>query len=1259
MVLYKTCKMSDYRIFVEKHPEFQVEAKSLLGELNENLQLELKTLRLLNVYDLFGFTPDLLEKSRYSVFGEIVTDSVTDSIDLDGAKYIAVEYLPGQFDQRAASAVDCVHLIDPTARISIKSSKLLIVDSDASEETLEKIRHYYINPVESRAKDLSKLADTEHAAVKPVPVLEGFRNMSGDDLKAYCKKMGLAMNADDLAEVVKYFTGEGRDPNETELRILDTYWSDHCRHTTFTTELESIDVEDSFIKEDIDGTMALYLRMRSETGREKKGLNLMDMATIGAKYLRKNGLLDDLEVSEENNACSIFIDVDVDGQTERWLLMFKNETHNHPTEIEPFGGAATCLGGAIRDPLSGRSYVYQAMRVTGAGDIYKPVSETLPGKLPQKVITRKAAQGYSSYGNQIGLATTHVREIYHEGYTAKRMEVGAVVGAVKAGDVRRESPKAGDVVLMIGGRTGRDGIGGATGSSKEHTEESLETCGSEVQKGNAPEERKLERLFRRPEVTRLIKKSNDFGAGGVSVAIGELADGLDIYLDRVPVKYSGMNSTELAISESQERMAVVVEAKDEEEFKALCHSENIEVTHVAEVTDTARMRMFYGDKVVVDLTRAFIDSAGAKHYSKATIGAVEDRDPFFRDVPGKNLKERMFANLQDPNVTCQKGLIEMFDSTIGRSTVLMPFGGELQTTETQVSVQKLPVKGYTDTASMMAFGFNPDICDWSPYHGAAYSFIEACSKVVAAGGHWETMRFSCQEYFERMTADPKVWGKPTAALLGALKMQKELGLASIGGKDSMSGSFETEDGTIHVPPTLIAFGITPVKADKVISPELKWEGDRLYLVKHTPLADRMPDTEQLKRNWNNIQEKIEDGTIVAGWAVGFGGVAEALCKMSFGNAFGFDVNLSEDELFNLSYGSIVVETDGSALDFENAVEIGTVTSGEDGNVRVNGTKLSIFEMMDFNASLFEKVYPAVSKPDFNRLLPKGMEGVKPFKAKKADLEYKGPKVDKVIAYLPVFPGTNCDYDSAKAFRKAGAEIRTSVFRNLSDKDVFESIAQMKKNIDECQILMLSGGFSAGDEPDGSGKFIANVLNNKDIAEAIEGLLSRGGLILGICNGFQALVKSGLLPYGELGKVTKDSPTLFRNDINRHISQMVTTRVASTNSPWLKGMAIGDEYAIPVSHGEGKFVVSEELARELFANGQVAFQYVDPLTDEPTMESPYNPNGSYYAIEGIISRNGQILGKMGHSERYERNLLKNIEADLEQPLFENAVRYFIG
>ena len=1246
--------MSDFRIFVEKYPEFQVEAKSLLGELNENLQLKLKTLRLINVYDLFGFTSELLEKSRYSVFGEIVTDRVTDTVDM--GRHIAVEYLPGQFDQRAASAIDCVHLIDPSAKINIKSSKLIIVDDDASEETLDKIRRYVINPVESREKDLSKLSDTEHAAVKEVPLLEGFRNMTDADLVLYRKKMGLAMNEDDLREVRTYFTAEGRDPNETELRILDTYWSDHCRHTTFTTELEDLAVEESFIKEDIDGTMNLYLKMRKDLGREGKGLNLMDMATIGARWLRKAGKLDDMEVSEENNACSIFIDVDVDEHQQRWLLMFKNETHNHPTEIEPFGGAATCLGGAIRDPLSGRSYVYQAMRVTGAGDIYKPVSETLPGKLPQKVITRKAAGGYSSYGNQIGLATTHVREIFHEGYTAKRMEVGAVVGAVKAENVRRESPKPGDVVLMLGGRTGRDGIGGATGSSKEHTEESLETCGSEVQKGNPPEERKLERLFRRPEVTSLIKKSNDFGAGGVSVAIGELTAGLDIYLDRVPVKYSGMNSTELAISESQERMAVVIEAKDEELFKEYCHSENIEVTHVADVTDTKRMRMYNKGELVVDLRRDFIDSAGAKHYSKAVIGAVEETDPFYRDIPGKNLKERMFANLQDPNVTSQKGLIEMFDSTIGRSTVLMPFGGELQTTEAQVSVQKLPVEGFTDTASMMAFGFNPDLCDWSPYHGAAYSFIEACAKIVAAGGDWKTMRFSCQEYFERMTSDPHTWGKPTAALLGALKMQEAFGLPSIGGKDSMSGSFETEHGPIHVPPTLIAFGITPVKASEVISPEMKWEGDRLYLVRHTPLANKMPDVEQLKKNWDNVHAKIKDGTIVAAWSVGFGGVAEALCKMCFGNAFGFDVKLKEEDLFNLAYGSIVIETDGE-VDFENAELLGDVTSGEDGNVRVNGTSISIFELMDFNASLFEKVYPAVSESSHKRLLPKGMDGVKPFKAKKLDLEYKGPAVDKVIAYLPVFPGTNCDYDSAKAFKKAGAEVRTSVFRNLSDKDVFESIDEMAKNIRECQILMLSGGFSAGDEPDGSGKFIANVLNNKEIAAAIKDLLSRDGLILGICNGFQALVKSGLLPYGELGKVTTDSPTLFRNDINRHISQMVTTRVATTNSPWLKGMTIGDEHTIPVSHGEGKFVVNEELAKELFANGQVAFQYVDPITDEPTMESPYNPNGSYYAIEGIISRDGRILGKMGHSERYEEGLFKNIEADLEQPLFKNAVSYF--
>ena len=1244
----------NYRIFVEKYPEFQVEASSLRSELNENLQLDLQSLRLLNVYDLFGFTPELLEKSRYSVFGEIVTDKVSDECDLTGTKYIAVEYLPGQFDQRAASAVDCVHLIDPKADVRIKSSKLIILPADVEDETIAKIKHYFINAVESREKDLSKLTDSEAAAVKPVPVLDGFTKMTEADLEPFCRKMGLAMNADDLREVVKYFTEEGRDPNETELRILDTYWSDHCRHTTFTTELEEIGVEESFMKEDIDGTLNLYLKMRKELGREHKGLNLMDMATIGGRYLRKAGLLDDMEVSEENNACSIYIDVDVDGKLERWLLMFKNETHNHPTEIEPFGGAATCLGGAIRDPLSGRSYVYQAMRVTGAGDIWKPVAETLPGKLPQRVITKKAAHGYSSYGNQIGLATTHVREIYDEGYTAKRIEVGAVVGAVKADHVRRESPKPGDVVLLLGGRTGRDGIGGATGSSKEHTEESLETCGSEVQKGNAPEERKLQRLFRRPEVTELIKKSNDFGAGGVSVAIGELTDGLDIYLDRVPVKYNGLNATELAISESQERMSVVVEAKDEAKFMEYCHSENVEVTHVADVTDTERMRMFYGDKVVADLQRKFIDSAGAKHYAKAQIAAVEEKNPFTREVKGETLKEKLLNNLSDANVVSQKGLIEMFDSTIGRSTVLMPYGGELQLTETQVSVQKLPTDGYTDTASMMAFGFNPVISKWSPYHGAAYSMIEACAKVVAAGGRYEKMRFSCQEYFERMTHDPKVWGKPMSALLGSLKMQMALGLPSIGGKDSMSGTFEH----INVPPTLISFGITTVNANNVISPELKWEGNRLWLVKHTPLKNYMPDVEQLKKNWAFVEEQIASGNAVSAWAVGFGGVAEGLCKMSFGNSFGVDVNVPENELFDYNYGSIILETEAD-LSFENAQFLGTVTSGVDGNIRVNGKNVSMDALVSSAFDRYEKVYPATSTPDMKRLDPKGTEGVKPFKAKKADLKYKGEKIAEPLAFLPVFPGTNCDYDSAKAFRKAGAKVKFGVFRNLTEQDVNDSIEEMKRNIDECQILMLCGGFSAGDEPDGSGKFIANVLNNEKIAAAIEALIARGGLILGICNGFQALVKSGLLPYGHLGCVTKDSPTLFRNDINRHISQIAFTRVASVNSPWLAGMTIGDTYGIPVSHGEGKFVVNEELAKELFDNGQVAFRYAEPIDECVTMHSPYNPNGSYYAIEGIISKNGQILGKMGHSERYENNLFKNIAANLEQPLFDNAVKYFRG
>ena len=1230
---YHLLSMKSRRIFVEKKEPFRVEAASLLAEFNENLSLGLGSLRLINVYDLFGFSDQLLEKSRYSVFGEVVTDTVTDDLPLAGKKYIAVEFIPGQFDQRASSAVDCVHLIDPEAEIAIKSARLLVFEDSVDAETLERIRHYFINPVECREKDLSVLALGEKADVKPLEDLSGFTRMDAADFGAFCKAHGLAMNADDLREVVRYFSGEGRDPSETELRILDTYWSDHCRHTTFTSELEEITVDESFMKAELESSLDLFESMRRDLGRGNKPRCLMELATIGARWLRKQGKLDDLEQSEENNACSIFVNVDVDGKPEKWLLQFKNETHNHPTEIEPFGGAATCLGGAIRDPLSGRAYVYQAMRVTGAGDITARVADTIPGKLPQRMISRKAAAGYSSYGNQIGLATTHVREIYADGYTAKRMEIGAVVGAVKASAVRRESPAPGDVILLLGGRTGRDGIGGATGSSKEHTEASLETCGSEVQKGNPPEERQLQRLFRRPEVTRLIKKSNDFGAGGVSVAIGELADGLDIWLDRVPAKYAGLNATELAISESQERMAVVVEAADKERFMELCAVDNIEVTHVANVTDSGRMRMYFHGEKVCDLSRAFIDSAGAKHYARATVLPVENKNPFLRNPEGETLEQKIVSVMSSPNVASQKGLVEMFDSTIGRSTVLMPYGGALQATETQVSVQKLPVDGYTDTASVMAFGYNPDIAVWSPYHSAAYAVVEACTKVACAGADYSGMRFSYQEYFERMTADPHTWGKPLAALLGTLKMQRELGLASIGGKDSMSGTFEH----IHVPPTLVAFGITTVDARRVISPEFKAAGNRIYLLKHTPLPNRMPDTEQLKDNWNFLYKEIGAGNIVSAWSLSYGGVAEALVKMAMGNSLGVDVNLPAKELFSLGYGSAVVESK-TALNHPCAVELGVVTAS---GIKVNGTEMALEALEKAYEGRYFKLYPPRVKPAFDEPVP----AVAPVPFDPKNLVYPGAPVEHPVVCLPVFPGSNCDYDTAKAFRKAGAEVRPFVFRNLTPEDVLGSIDALAQRIAGSQILAFCGGFSSGDEPDGSGKFIADVIGNAKVGAAITALLERGGLILGICNGFQALVKSGLLPYGKLGCVTPDSPTLFRNDINRHVSLIATTEVASVNSPWLAGFRLGERHSIAFSHGEGKFVVEEGLARELFARGQVAFRYVD------------NPNGSYYGIEGIVSPDGHILGKMGHSERYEDNLFKNIAGNCRQPIFVNAVNYF--
>lgn len=1232
--------MTAYRIFVEKRPEFRIEAESIKNELNTNLGLNIKDLRLLSVYDLFGFSPELKDKSSYKVFGEPATDCVSESFDTVGKPYLAIESLPGQFDQRAAAAEECVKLIQPDADIEIRSARLLIFDDTVSESDLEKIAHYTINSVESRKKDLSVLALPQRAEAKKVKTLDHFRDITADKADEYCRANGLAMNGDDLMEVVSYFRKEGRDPNETELKILDTYWSDHCRHTTFTTELTDIKVDDSFASADIEESLQEWKRIRKELGRENKPLCLMDLATIGARYLKKQGLLDDQEQSEENNACSIFIDVDVDGTPEKWLLQFKNETHNHPTEIEPFGGAATCLGGAIRDPLSGRSYVYQAMRVTGAADIYKPVADTIKGKLPQKVISIKAAEGYSSYGNQIGLATTHVREIYHPGYVAKRLEVGAVVGASRAEDVRRERPVAGDVVLMFGGRTGRDGIGGATGSSKQHTTSSLEECSSEVQKGNAPEERKIQRLFRRPEVTRLIKKSNDFGAGGVSVAIGELTDGLDIYLDRIPVKYSGLNPTELAISESQERMSIVVDPKDMDEFMKYCREENLEVTHVADVTDTGRMRMFYNGELAADLRREFIDSAGARHYAKAVIGSIEPVDIFKRNIEGKDLKEKILNDLADDNVTSQKGLIERFDSSIGKSTVIMPFGGKTQRTESQVSVQKLPVGShFTHTASLMAFGFNPYISSWSPYHGAAYAVVEAIAKAVAAGAEYEKMRFSYQEYFERMSS-PKAWGKPLAALLGTLRMQLEFGLPSIGGKDSMSGTF----ADISVPPTLIAFGITPVDSRNVISPEFKQPKNLLYLVRHNPLPSLMPDTLQLKDNFKILNRLIKEQTIVAAYALGFGGLVEAIAKMSFGNNIGAKIIAKEKDMFSFGNGSILVESK-EYLDLPGFDLIGETIEGEE--LVFNDTVIPIKEAYEANRGRFSTIYP-------DKTEKKGK--VEKATSTTVASEYPGDAIENPVVYLPVFPGTNCDYDMTAAFEKEGAVVKSTVFCNLTPEETEKSVAEIARNIDSADILAFSGGFSEGDEPDGSGKFIASVIMEPHVSAAINRLIERGGLILGICNGFQALVKSGLLPFGKIGELSEESPTLFHNDINRHISQMVATRVATVGSPWLNGFEEGEIHHVAASHGEGKFMAPKGLTEKLRKNGQIAFQYVD-AEGEPTLESPFNPNGSVEAIEGIISPDGKILGKMAHSERFAEGLMKNIPGNKNQNLFANAVAYF--
>lgn len=1236
--------MRNARIFVEKKQGFNVEAISLKETLNHNFNLNIKELRLLNVYDIFNVDEVLLERAKEGVLAEPVVDNIFENFSLEGLTYLAVEYLPGQFDQRADSAMQCFSLLDPKTEVIIKSGKVYVFDGDLTPAQYAQIKKYCINEVEAREKDMSVLELTENPEVQDVPIYDTFTSWTKDQLEEFRVKMGLAMSLEDLAFIQDYFKNEEkREPSDTEIRLLDTYWSDHCRHTTFETELTNIVFTPSKLQYQLQEAYDQYIEMRKSVydGKKTKPQTLMDMASINGKFERKAGHLDDMEVSEENNACSIYINVDVDGKTEPWLLMFKNETHNHPTEIEPFGGAATCVGGAIRDPLSGRSYVYQALRVTGAGDINAPMSETLEGKLPQSVISKSAAHGYSSYGNQIGLATTHVREIYHNDYRAKRLEIGAVVGAAPVDHVRRDSPAPGDVVIMFGGRTGRDGIGGATGSSKEHNEKSLDTCAAEVQKGNAPEERKIQHLFRRPEVTRLVKKSNDFGAGGVSVAIGELADGLKIDLDSVRTKYKGLNGTEVAISESQERMSVVVDKKDVETFFEYCRQENIEANIIAHVTDDNRLTMTWRGKTIVDLSRDFINTNGVRQKTEVIVNAIPDNVLEAQPISGNTTQEKFINCLTNPNVASQKGLIEMFDATIGATTVLMPFGGKRQLTEAQASAQKLPIlHGHTNTTSVMAFGYNPYIALRSPFHAAVFAILESMSKLVATGTDYKKIRFTFQEYFEKMGHEPTRWGKPCAAMLGSVWMLKQFDLASLGGKDSMSGTFKD----MNVPPTFVSFAITTENANNIISPEFKQKGNHIYFIQNK-IENCLPNIENTKKIFEYVHDNTLKGNIVSAYTLQYGGIAEALAKMSFGNDLGFDIN-TDLNLFDYGYGSFIVETK-EKLDASFAIELGVVAD----DFTVNGEKLDKEKCLEAWRGYYFNLYPDMAA---NETTSTGNEFA--INSKCAPVAKAPQKIAKPKVILPVFPGTNCDYDTAKAFEDAGAEPRIFVFNNLNETEINRSLDELSAAIRESQILALSGGFSSGDEPDGSGKFIATVLNNAKIKAAINDLLARKGLIIGICNGFQALVKSGLLPFGKLGDITPDSPTLYRNNINRHISRLVRTRIATVASPWLTSFQVGDVHNIAVSHGEGKFVVNAELAKQLFENGQVAFQYCNE-NGEPSMDPIDNPNGSYYAIEGIVSNDGLILGKMGHSERKGENLYKNIEGNKTQDLFRNAVKYF--
>ena len=1239
----------DKRIFVEKKADFRVKSDSLVKELQHNLQLKtLKDLRIVQVYDVFNLAEDLFARAEKHIFSEQVTDTVLDeaAVKADLAKYafFAIESLPGQFDQRAASSQEALLLLGSSNDVTVNTAQLYLVNKDIDANELEAVKNYLLNPVDSRFKDITVgIAKQDFSeSDKTIPSLDFFETYTAEDFAQYKAEQGLAMEVDDLLFIQDYFKSIGRVPTETELKVLDTYWSDHCRHTTFETELKNIDFSASKFQKQLQATYDKYIAMRDELGRTEKPQTLMDMATIFGRYERANGRLDDMEVSDEINACSVEIEVDVNGVKEPWLLMFKNETHNHPTEIEPFGGAATCIGGAIRDPLSGRSYVYQAMRISGAGDITAPISATRAGKLPQQVISKTAAHGYSSYGNQIGLATTYVREYFHPGFVAKRMELGAVVGAAPKENVVREKPEAGDVIILLGGKTGRDGVGGATGSSKVQTVESVETAGAEVQKGNAIEERKIQRLFRNGEVTRLIKKSNDFGAGGVCVAIGELADGLEIDLDKVPLKYQGLNGTEIAISESQERMAVVVRPEDVDAFVAECNKENIDAVVVATVTEKPNLVMHWNGETIVDLERRFLDTNGVRVVVDAKVVDKDVKLPEERQTSAETLEADTLEVLADLNHASQKGLQTIFDSSVGRSTVNHPLGGRYQITPTEASVQKLPVQhGVTTTASVMAQGFNPYVAEWSPYHGAAYAVIEATARLVAAGANWSKARFSYQEYFERMDKQAERFGQPVAALLGSIEAQIQLGLPSIGGKDSMSGTFEE----LTVPPTLVAFGVTTADSRKVLSPEFKVAGENIYYIPGQALAQEI-DFDLIKSNFTHFEAIQADYKVTAASAVKYGGVVEALALATFGNHIGANVELANlDTSLTAQLGGFVFT---SPEEISGVVKIGQTAA--DFTLIVNGVTLDGRKLDSAFQGKLEEVYPTefVQATELEEVPAVASDAV--IKAKET--------VETPVVYIPVFPGTNSEYDSAKAFEKEGATVNLVPFVTLNEEAIVKSVDTMVDNIEKANIIFFAGGFSAADEPDGSAKFIVNILLNEKVRAAIDHFIEGGGLIIGICNGFQALVKSGLLPYGNFEDASSTSPTLFYNDANQHVAKMVETRIANTNSPWLAGVKVGDIHAIPVSHGEGKFVVTAEEFAELRDNGQIFTQYVD-FEGKPSMDSKYNPNGSVNAIEGITSKNGQIIGKMGHSERYEEGLFQNIPGSKDQHLFASAVKYFTG